>query len=226
MSVRRVSGFTLLELLVVISIIALLISILTPSLGRARQQAKGALCLTRLNELMKATVAYTADYDQLMPPMVYNVNKSDSSPKHGWAEALYRSLYQDKDYNHEKDFPVMNNDEGRFDLWQCKEGMPRSNSTGHYRVYELSWSKGSLDQIKARWPVMADAFPRVTYPEDLERSDIPKERIAGLEGDASIDERHYGGANFAFNDGHAIRSTSLREQLAEDWDLDPETPNQ
>jgi prepilin-type processing-associated H-X9-DG protein len=52
------------------------------------------------------------------------------------------------------------------------------------------------------------------------------EHIAGLAGEAYIDERHYGGANFVFNDGHAIRDTSLKEKLAEDWDLDPETPNQ
>ena len=101
-----------------------------------------------------------------------------------------------------------------------------ADSTGHYRVYELSWLKGSLDSVKARLPLITDANPEVEDPNDLRLSCSPKEHIAGLQGEAYIDERHYGGANYAFNDGHAVRSTSLKEQLAEDWDLDPNTPNE
>jgi prepilin-type N-terminal cleavage/methylation domain-containing protein/prepilin-type processing-associated H-X9-DG protein len=218
-------AFTLIELLVVVSIIALLISILTPSLGRARQQAKSTVCLSRLSEFMKGTIAYTADYQYQLPPSSFPATKSESSPMHGWAEALYRYVYQDNDFSKERDFPVQRNHEGRYELWVCKEGRPLADSTGHYRVYELSWNQGSLDLIKARLPLIVDGNPLVTDTEDLKRSDIPVEHIAGLEGEAYIDERHYGGANYAFNDGHAVRDTNLKEKLAEDWDLDAETPN-
>lgn len=219
-------AFTLIELLVVVSIIALLISILTPSLGRARQQAKSTLCLTRLSEFMKGATAYTADYQYQLPPMMYQATKSESAATHGWAEALYRYVYQDTDFNKELDFPVQRNNLGRFELWVCKEGRPMTDSSGHYRVYEYSWKKGTLDGVKARLPLIADGNPEVTDSMDRKRSDIPMEHIAGLQGEAYIDERHYGGANYAFNDGHAVRDTGLKEQLAEDWDLNPDTPNE
>jgi prepilin-type N-terminal cleavage/methylation domain-containing protein/prepilin-type processing-associated H-X9-DG protein len=217
--------FTLIELLVVVAIISLLISILTPSLSRARQQAKATVCMTRLSEFMKALVMYGSDCEQLLPPKVYKLRDETNSPLHGWCEELYVYLYQDKDFSREEDFPVQRNLDGKYELWVCKEGVPRSNSSGHYRVYEYSWSLGTLDRIKAKLPIITDANPLVTDPNDILRSDIPVEHIAGLEGEAFIDERHYGGANYSFNDGHAERSTTLKERLAEDWDLDPNTPN-
>ncbi|MCO6438051.1 MAG: prepilin-type N-terminal cleavage/methylation domain-containing protein [Phycisphaerae bacterium] len=54
-------GFTLLELLVVIAIIALLISILLPSLEAARRQAKATACLSHLKGVASSSRVYEAD---------------------------------------------------------------------------------------------------------------------------------------------------------------------
>jgi prepilin-type N-terminal cleavage/methylation domain-containing protein len=59
-SIRK--GFTLVELLVVISIIALLLSILMPSLGRARDQARDVVCKSTLKQWGVYFNLYVNDY--------------------------------------------------------------------------------------------------------------------------------------------------------------------
>jgi len=58
---RSNRGFTLIELLVVVAIIALLISILLPSLNGARRAAKQTVCLTHLRTQGQASVLYAED---------------------------------------------------------------------------------------------------------------------------------------------------------------------
>lgn len=60
-------GFTLTELLVVIGILVLLISMLLPTLGRAREMAKQTACLSQLRQLSVATIALLADNEGQFP---------------------------------------------------------------------------------------------------------------------------------------------------------------
>jgi prepilin-type N-terminal cleavage/methylation domain-containing protein/prepilin-type processing-associated H-X9-DG protein len=64
---KSTRGFTLVELLVVIAIIALLLSILMPSLRQARNQAQRVACAHNLKQLYLTVNLYTYDYSGHLP---------------------------------------------------------------------------------------------------------------------------------------------------------------
>src|SRR5436309_15933540 len=63
----RRRAFTLVELLVVIGIIALLVGLLLPALGRARSQAQSVACLANLRSIGQAINIYAVNNKQSLP---------------------------------------------------------------------------------------------------------------------------------------------------------------
>jgi prepilin-type N-terminal cleavage/methylation domain-containing protein/prepilin-type processing-associated H-X9-DG protein len=91
---RRKHGFTLVELLVVIGIIALLISILLPSLNAAREQAIKVQCLSNLRQLGIATTMYVTD-NRLFFPQPFTdgqINPTTARNQVLWFNAVDRYL--------------------------------------------------------------------------------------------------------------------------------------
>ena len=78
-------GFTLVELLVVISIIALLISLLLPALAAAREEALTIQCAARLRSLGQITLEYADTYQGALPAG----NLYPNNPYETWDETLF-----------------------------------------------------------------------------------------------------------------------------------------
>ena len=100
---RPVAGFTLVELLVVIGIIATLIGILLPALNKARETARTTTCLSQLHQISLGLLTYATDNHGLicpaynLPPVTpdaaTNYTGSASQPLDGWACILDRDGY-------------------------------------------------------------------------------------------------------------------------------------
>src|SRR5437879_5371662 len=82
-------AFTLLELLVVISIIAILASLLLPALYRARQAAHATICLNNLKQWGVATQLFVGDNQDFLPK---DGTPNGTSVTEGWYNDLPRVL--------------------------------------------------------------------------------------------------------------------------------------
>lgn len=133
--VSSAAGFTLVELLVVVSIIALLISILLPSLRKARESAKATQCASNLHHVGQAMAFYNAEYGGYYPPSYiypkdaagnYDLRYQDTTKPYGY---LHWSWY------------LYSNGKVNDDAFQCpsylRGGAPRTNPGPLERNWEL-----------------------------------------------------------------------------------------
>jgi len=65
---EKQKAFTLIELLVVIAIIALLMSVILPALGKAKEQVKAVVCSSNMRQLTTADLLYVEDNGTIAEP--------------------------------------------------------------------------------------------------------------------------------------------------------------
>lgn len=87
MKTRSSHGFTLIEMLVVIAIIALLAAVIIPAVNRGLDNSRRIACASNLRSLGEATLAYVVDHKQKIPFI-----KASSGPGSGYANPPWFNL--------------------------------------------------------------------------------------------------------------------------------------
>lgn len=185
--VGRVLGFTLVEMLVTVAIIALLLSLLLPVLGRARQKARGVACVNNLKQLQVAWIAYADDYGGRLPPNTANdgsaVWRSDtdswvgpsSAPWDQDSESLKRGLFVRLGYlSSVRGFVCPSDDSSVYGPDLQPSGLPRSRS------YSMNGSLGGRE---------SEVQPVVHYDRDI--PDPSRLFVFIDEHEDSIDDGHF-----------------------------------
>lgn len=157
-SINQATAFTLIELIVVISIIGLLMGILLPALNAARNTARSAVCKSNLRQLGFALKIYAAKHNGYMIP-----NYEPANETYWWGRKLTSGI------DHEKGFmwPCLRSELKKNSVFECPsqkygtyrlQGKPPSEpddpkwitSTYGYNGYYLSPPKSPWPNIRHR----------------------------------------------------------------------------
>jgi len=171
---RRTAGFTLVELLVVIGIIALLISVLLPSLNKARQQAQTLKCLSNLRQVGIAFQFYEGEYKNALPCVRMDTPDDGGIPVNAenryWPDVLMKYVSKTGAMNFQLSGSAQNQidqmDAARKSvLWGCPswEGWVSTLANGTSIVDGVSRYESGYSMNY--WPTITPSYPK--NPADL-----------------------------------------------------------
>jgi prepilin-type N-terminal cleavage/methylation domain-containing protein/prepilin-type processing-associated H-X9-DG protein len=222
---RRVGGFTLIEILVVVAIIALLVAVLLPALSRARNQGRRTFCAANLRTTAAAVYYYTEAND-------------DAYPEHAhWSEKCYPYIqklggskpapdnWSDKYYEDRPAFLVCPNDkQTHMSTWNRNQG----GSNIKIRVYMSYGINGfltNIDPTGSTKPPKTYQTTEIRYPgnkvllTDTRNDDIARIWEIDWRHEGAVDQpgfleiHHKNGNNFAYADGHVRYHQALAGPL-------------
>ena len=193
---RRTTAFTLMELLVVVSIIAILGALALPSFQKGRQRVKGAVCLNNLKQWGLGTQLYALENDDWLPR---DGAPNGTSKRNGWYIDLPAQLGIPN--YHALDWRTNANQKPPKCLWICPSNKTRSNGNNlfHYCLNAHVNGSGVGNQIK---------LSSVHYPGKTIWLFDNGKRAAVAQHNNVHTNLHAGGAQFSFLDGHSAKFPS------------------
>lgn len=198
------SAFSLVELLVVVSTLALLIGLILPALRRARAMAKQTVCQGRLRQWGLAFEAYAVDYEGLYPH-IDGRDRTASNPQtdaeqadyySGWIDVL-PPLMGEKPW-HDHDYWCK---PGRNTIFQCPAAELAPDESYKYRPRRsgyFSYAMNSCLELDENcWPPYGSEGTDWHMSSFLNTASIKNPARLILLFDQLLDpERGYGGATY------------------------------
>jgi len=156
---RALAGFTLVELLVVIGIIAVLIGILLPALGRARQSANQTKCMSNLRSIGQGIIMYTSQNKGSLPwGFCFNGNAypeggTYSGESVDWTTLIINVMNPKVSYAYDPTLYVGTSNQGLREAYTCPEVYRTVTNEGlvtHYSAHPRIMP----DQAQVDWAIL------------------------------------------------------------------------
>ena len=218
-NVKHSEGFTLIELLVVIAIIAILASMLLPALGKARDAAKGIICVSNLKQIYTTEATYAGDYDSYLTPVVFPIPSGNTS----WSTGLIQTGYVKATPDNPGIYRCPSVKPQRYPSWDCHYAMnivktPTATQPAYYCIVnKISFSRWNK-RSPSTFILFGDAYYKLYAGNWL--FDYRHYAALATATNSIHCFWHYNKINVAYFDGHVGklgRDTSINDATTVWW---------